>query len=104
MLVRFDGRQCPRPPRFSGNQGGCYTNPDLDRLIDNLYGTLELREQGLVLKEIGDLFAADLPALPMYYNVTMAAVRQGVHALVDDFAGAIGPGNASRRAHLWDQD
>jgi peptide/nickel transport system substrate-binding protein len=104
MLIRFDGRLCPRPPRFSGSQGGCYINADLDRLIDRLYMTLDLRDQGLVLKEIGDLFAADLPALPMYYDVTMGAVRKGIRALIDDFAGSVGPGTTSRHAHLWDRE
>jgi ABC-type transport system substrate-binding protein len=104
MLIRFDGRLCPRPPRFSGSQGGCYQNPELDRLIDRLYATLDLDQQGLVLKGVGDLFAADLPALPMYYNVTMAAIRKGVDALVDDFrGGTVGPGTTSRNAHLWDR-
>ena len=45
------------------------------------------------LEEIGELFAVDSPALPMYCNVTMAVLRKGVRAFVDDFAGAIGPGN-----------
>src|SRR5204862_3456130 len=57
MLARFDGRLCPRPPRFAGAQGGCYTNPDLDRLIDRLYSTLDVGQQGLVLIDIGELFA-----------------------------------------------
>lgn len=103
MLVRFDSRQCPRPPRFSGSQGGCYSRADLDRLIDRLYGTIDLREQGLALREIGELMAADLPALPMYMNVTVAAVRGGVHALAD-YPGSLGPGTVSRNAHLWDRD
>jgi peptide/nickel transport system substrate-binding protein len=104
VLVRFDGRQCPRPPRFSGSQGGCYMNPELDRLIDRLYGTIDTREQGLALRDIGQIFATDLPALPMYMNVSLAAVRKGIHVLTTDYAGGQGPGTASRNAHLWDRE
>jgi len=105
ILARFDGRQCPRPPRFAGAQGGCYINPELDRMIDQLYGTLDVRGQGLVLKDIGELLASDLVMLPLYMAVNLAAVRKGVQAL-DDFAGAPmgSPAQISRNAHLWDRN
>ncbi len=104
MLVRFDSRQCPRPPRFSGSQGGCYASADFDRLIVKLYSTIDEHEQGLVLRDIGVHMAENLPALPVYMNVSVAAVRQGIHAMVDDYRGGQGPGTASRNAHLWDRD
>jgi peptide/nickel transport system substrate-binding protein len=104
ILTRFDGRQCPRPPRFSGSQGGCYMNSDLDRLMDKLFASIDQREQGLALREIGELLAADLPALPMYFDVNIAAIRKGVRAITDDYAGVNGPGNISRNAHLWDRE
>jgi hypothetical protein len=47
--------------------------------------------------------ATDLPALPVYVEVLLGAVRAGVHAL-DDFAGTTGPGQISRNAHLWSRD
>lgn len=104
ILARFDGRLCPRPPRFAGAQGGCYSNTELDGLIDKLHGTLDIREQGLVLKNIGDLFASELVMLPLYFAVNLAAVRKGVQAL-DDFAGAPmgSAAQISRNAHLWDR-
>ena len=105
ILPRFDGRQCPRPPRWVGTQGGCYQNPELDRLIDKLYGTLDLKEQGLVLRDIGTVIADDVAMLPLYFSITQAAVRSEVHAL-DDFTGAPmgSPGQISRNAHLWDRN
>jgi peptide/nickel transport system substrate-binding protein len=104
ILTRFDGRQCPTPPRFSGSQGGCYANPLLDQTIDRLFASIEIRDQGLALKEIGDILAAELPALPMYFDVNVVAVRKGVRAMIDDYAGTNNPGTASRNAHLWDRD
>jgi ABC-type transport system substrate-binding protein len=106
MLARFDGRLRPSPPRWSGNQGGWYANPALDALIDKLYATLDLQEQGRALNEIGEIMAADLPCLPLYFGTNLAGIRKGVRALTDDFAGAYlgGPGVISRNAHLWDRD
>ena len=105
MFTRFDGRLRPAPPNFSGNQGGWYANPELDALIDKLSSTLDTREQGLVLKDMGEILASDLPCLPLYFSVNLAAVRKGVHAL-DDFGGAYlgGPGIITRNAYLWDRD
>jgi len=106
IFTRFDGRLRPTPPNFSGNQGGWYANPELDALIDKLSATLDMREQGLVLKEMGELVAADLPMLPLYFSVNLAAVRKGIRALHDDFAGAYlaGPGIITRNAYLWDRE
>jgi hypothetical protein len=58
----------------------------------------------LALREIGEMLAADLPALPMVFDVNVIAVRKGVRAMVDDYVGANSPGTASRAAHLWDRD
>jgi peptide/nickel transport system substrate-binding protein len=105
MLAHFDSRQAPTSQnRFVGANAGSYANPALDRLIDRLYSTIPEPEQALLLKEIGELMAADLPALPIYFQVKMAAAGKGVRALVDDFGGTGGPGFLSRGAHLWDRD
>lgn len=104
ILTRFDGRQCPMAPRFSGSQGGCYANPVLDQTIDRLFASIEIRDQGLALRDVGEILAADLPALPMVFDVNVVAVRKGVRAMVDDYVGTNNPGTASRNAHLWDRD
>ena len=57
-----------------------------------------------MLRELGEILAIDLPALPIYYGVQLAGVRKGVRALADDFAGTTLPGLISRNAHLWDRD
>ena len=78
----------------------------MDSLIDKLNATLDQREQGLVLKDIGELMANDLPCLPLYFGQNLAGVRKGIRALTDDFSGAYlgGPGIISRNAYLWDRD
>jgi peptide/nickel transport system substrate-binding protein len=105
VLSRFDSRACPRPPRYQGAPDGCYQNPALDALVDKLSATLDIQQQGLVLHDIGDLLATDLPFMPMMYQMSFAAVRSDVEALRDDFIGTTdsGAGQESRNAHLWDR-
>lgn len=101
-LDRWDSRIAPTSERrFVGNNRGSYINPEYDRIIDRLKTTLDVREQGLLLRDGGEILARDLPALPLYYHPDVAAVRRGVRALVDDFHGG---GNLSRNAHLWDRE
>jgi peptide/nickel transport system substrate-binding protein len=103
IFPTFDSRQHATPRnRFIGTNVSAYANPSLDGLIDRLASTLDDHEQGRVLQQMGILMADDLPALPTYFRVSPAAVVHGVTAL-DDFAGSIGPGYASRNAHLWDR-
>lgn len=103
VFPRFDSRVTPTAQnRWTGSNNGSYLNPALDRLIDRLYFSLDDREQGLLLKDMGEILAADLPALSLYMKVSMAAVGKGVRALVGDYTAA-GPGFLSRNAHLWDR-
>jgi peptide/nickel transport system substrate-binding protein len=101
----FDSRYHATPAnRWTGGNLGHYANPALDRLIDRLDATLDEREQGVILKEMGELIASDLPTMPIYFAVTFAVVRKGVHALREDYAGIRDVGVLARRAHLWDRD
>ncbi|MBM2813180.1 MAG: nikA, partial [Chloroflexi bacterium] len=71
MLVAFDSRlQATQQNRW-------------DSLIDRLEATVDVRENGAVLLEVGQLFEADLPALPIYFRTAYAAMRKGVKALTD---------------------
>lgn len=109
IFPSFDGRlHSLAENRWTGANSGHYANPALDRLIDQLYGSIDEREQGLILREMGELLATDLPALPMYYRTVFAVVARGVRALTDDYVGTRGPGEGpgvlSRNAHLWGRD
>jgi peptide/nickel transport system substrate-binding protein len=104
-LPSFDSRERPTPQtRYQGANVGGYINPGLDRLIDTLYGTLDENEQGRILRDIGEILASDLPALPLYWEVTMVAVRKGVRALTDDFPYTTLSSGLSRNSHLWDRE
>jgi peptide/nickel transport system substrate-binding protein len=105
VLDRFYGPQASGPQnRYLGNNGGSYVNPALDRLIEKLRASVEEREQALALRDIGEILAADLPALPTYFRVRMSAVRKGVRALADDYVGSHTPGLPTRNAHLWERE
>lgn len=90
--------------RYAGANTGSYTNLRLDQLNERLQSTPDEREQTPILRELGEILATELPAIPSHFTVTLAAVRRGVRALVDDFAGSDSPGSLSRNAHLWDRD
>jgi peptide/nickel transport system substrate-binding protein len=99
----FDSRYHATPQnRWTGGNLAHYSSPALDQLIDRLSATLEERDQAVILKEMGDLLADDLPTLPIYFAVTFAVVRKGVNALHDDYAGISDVGVMARRAYLWD--
>ncbi|MBM2812042.1 MAG: hypothetical protein HW416_2801 [Chloroflexi bacterium] len=103
IFRRFDSRGQPLPEnRYVGSNGGHYVNPTLDTLIERLYSSIDARQQGELLKEMGELIATDLPALPMYFSVNTVAALRHVRAL-DDFAGAVRAGGTARNAHLWDR-
>jgi peptide/nickel transport system substrate-binding protein len=105
MLVSFDSRlQATQQTRWQGANYAHYASPRLDGLIDSLESTVDPRENGLVLKEVGDLFAANLPALPIYFRSSYAAMRKGVRALTDDYLGHVGDGDMARNAHRWEMD
>lgn len=105
IFVRLDSRQHPTAQnRYTGTATGSYANPALDRLIDRLYATISESDQALLLKEMGEILADDLPLMPLYFAVKMAAVRKGVRTLFDDYNGADGPGLVAANAHLWDRE
>ncbi|MBM2812012.1 MAG: hypothetical protein HW416_2771 [Chloroflexi bacterium] len=109
ILPNFDGRlQALTENRWTLGNRSHYANPALDRLIDRAYAAPDLLNQGVVLREIGELMAADLPALPLYFTMAFAAAARDVRALADDYAatgvpGSGGSGLMSRNAHLWDR-
>lgn len=105
IFISFDGRlHSTAQNRWQGSNISHYANPALDALIDKLEGTLEQEGQGQILKEMGEIMASDLPVLPLYFRPSFVAVRRGIHAMKDDYAGTQGVGAVARYAHLWDRD
>jgi peptide/nickel transport system substrate-binding protein len=101
VFTGYDGRlQATLQNRWQGPNLAHYANPALDSLIDRLYATLDEREQGLILRDMMEIFATDVPVLPLYYAASFGVVRKGVYALQYDFAVV---GGTARNAHLWDR-
>ena len=94
----FHGSQVPTPEnRFGGVNRGGYSNLTFDRLTDQLYSTIDEREQGALLRRIGEVVAADLPFLPLYFDIDFTASRKGVRPFTSGYV-------TSSYAHLWDRD
>ncbi len=105
FLDAFDGRlQATAENRWAGGNNGHYMNPMYDRLIDEVWETLDVRQQGTLLREVGAILAADLPAMPLYYRTTFAAARKGIAALENDYEAGGDVGGMARNAYLWDRD
>jgi len=103
LLLYFLASQVPTAQnRYGGGNRGSYLNPVQDRLVSQLYTTLDIAMQAAILQQIDELWAEDFPVLPLHFTLNIASVRKGVHALADDFAGANEPGGMARNAHLWD--
>ncbi|MBM2811211.1 MAG: hypothetical protein HW416_1970 [Chloroflexi bacterium] len=103
IFRRIDSRLQSTPQnRFVGSNAGHYVNPVLDSLLDRFYSTIDDRQQGALLKEMGEMIAVDLPLLPNYYSVNTMVALKHVKAF-DDFAGATRSGTSARNAHLWDR-
>jgi ABC-type transport system substrate-binding protein len=79
----------------------------MDRLLGQLFSTLEDRERGNILKQIGDVIAADVPAIPLYWRISFMEVRNTVRGpLVNDHAHMgkdINGYSLPRSAHLWER-
>jgi peptide/nickel transport system substrate-binding protein len=109
IFPNFDGRLHSLPEnRWIGGNRMHYANPALDQLVDHVYSTIDHQESGRILKEVGDIFAADVPVLPLHFVMEFAAARKGVRALIDEFASGVGssssPGLSARGAYMWDRD
>ncbi len=107
VFSSFDGRSGAGPQnRWLGINTGHYANPALDRLIDKLYATLDPRERGLIMKDLGDIMADDLPAMHIYYRISFMSIRSVVRGPINqDFANTTGGsgGSVARNAHLWER-
>jgi peptide/nickel transport system substrate-binding protein len=103
IFPNFDGRSIPTAQnRYTGQNLGAYVNPGLQRLIESLYGTIDTESQASLLREAGEILAADLPALPLYFRAEFMTVARGVRAL-DDYA-VTQSGTIARHVHVWDRD
>jgi peptide/nickel transport system substrate-binding protein len=79
VLRRVSARQCPTAEsQWVGTSLGCYQNPDLERIIDGIYSTIEPAEQQTLWRSFAKLQSEDLPVLPMFFRVIVTVFREGV--------------------------
>jgi peptide/nickel transport system substrate-binding protein len=82
------------------NTGG-YSNPEVDRLIDQWRATLDPSQLVGRTAELHKLLLDELPALPLYYQVEVFAFRKGLNG-----PGTFSPRgrNATVDIHTWTLD
>jgi peptide/nickel transport system substrate-binding protein len=103
IFPNFDSRTIPNAQnRYTGQNIGGYTNSALDRLVDQLYGEIESQKQATLLRDLGEILATEMPALPLYFRVEMTAVAKGISGISDDYPGS-SSGTIARNVHLWDK-
>jgi peptide/nickel transport system substrate-binding protein len=64
--------------RWRGENRGNYLRPEVDRLSDAFFATLETRQRQDTMIQLLQLLAEDLPSMPLYYPVRVFAVRSGL--------------------------
>lgn len=85
---RGDLYQCDQVPtphnNWVGNNHTGWCNPDYDQAVDRARHTLVRQEQRQFWAEAQRIFAEDLPALPLFPHITVAATRLEVTGFVVD--------------------
>jgi len=106
IFSSFVGRDGSGPQnRWQGANTGHYNNPAYDGLYDQLRSTLDPRDQTRIIRDLAEILATELPALPMYFRISFMSVRSTVRGpIFQDFPSTRGSGGAlSRNAHLWER-
>ena len=57
---------------------GSYANPDLDAAVDRADSTARLEERDAALQEATEILLADIPMIPLHYELDIYGVRDGV--------------------------
>ncbi|MBM2812935.1 MAG: hypothetical protein HW416_3694, partial [Chloroflexi bacterium] len=84
-LERLHNRRCPTEQnRWTGANAGCYDSPDHDRIADALVTAIEPAEQRRLWRELVSHETELLPALPLFFNVTVTLFREGVTGVKGD--------------------
>ena len=75
----YHSRDIARPEnRWAGSNRFGYSNPELDRLLDVYYTTLDRPQRIQQMAQIERLAMDDLPAIPLYYNPRVIAFVAGL--------------------------
>jgi peptide/nickel transport system substrate-binding protein len=64
--------------RWTGNNRGCYQNPERDRVAEALNTAIDPAQQRPLYHGLAKIESEDLPALPLYFNTVVTIFRAGV--------------------------
>ena len=59
---------------WSGQNNPGYRNPEMDKLIDQLEGEFDAKKRGKLGQKIVEIYARDIPVIPLYYRPDPAVV------------------------------
>ncbi|HEY3116626.1 MAG TPA: ABC transporter substrate-binding protein, partial [Chloroflexota bacterium] len=89
---------------FAGANRGHYTNPDADRLLDRVWGTLDPSDRARALGDLTQLIALELPISGLFFYPAMMLVRADVRGVrVPEAIAPTGPVLVSWNAHEWEK-
>ena len=77
LLYTSDGIPTEANTWRGSNHPG-YRNPEMDRVCKAIAGELDDNARKALLQESARLFARDLPALPLYFRLEVAATKAGL--------------------------
>jgi ABC-type transport system substrate-binding protein len=89
--------------RWTGTNRGGFASPAWDRLGEQVRVTLEEGKRVEQERELVRIFSADLPVLPLYYEIQMVPVAQGLTG-VQPIRGIAHTGHVMHtwNVHEWD--
>lgn len=71
-------------PGNTGNNNGCYSNPEVDALYDQLLAELDGDAARQLVKQIEDILWEDLPTFPLFTFPSLAAWAEDVEGVVNN--------------------
>jgi ABC-type transport system substrate-binding protein len=97
-LIQHTTSDTPRADnRWTGTNRGAWSNPEYDRVVEQLTGTLGRDDRTELIARAVAIFSDDLPAFSLYFNPAVVAhVAQLQGPLPFDPSGAGDP-----TVHLW---
>ncbi len=76
---RFHSTQIPSPENnWEGNNRVGWRNTENDRLMDQIIGELDEAKRNALFKRQQELFAEELPSLPLYFRLGLTTMRKSV--------------------------
>lgn len=97
LLYTADGIPTEQNGWEGANFAG-YANPEMDRVCKRASREIDARVRNQLLKESAQIFARDLPALPLFFLSALGAAKVGLRNF-----GVVGLGStkATWNAHTW---